>query len=68
MDVFSDIDLLVIGSQDIISLEKKINRLEKETKREINAAHLSEAEFQAKKRKNNPFISRIMEDKKIKII
>ena len=46
MDAASDVDLLVIGSHSIVELQKEINRLQKETGREVNITHVEEKEFQ----------------------
>lgn len=52
MDQHSDIDLLIIGHQNSLSLSKKLTALEKKIGREINAVEVSEAEFNQKKEKD----------------
>jgi len=68
MDTFSDIDLMVVGSQDIVSLQGKINKLQKDIDREINMINISQREFDSKKKNEDPLISDILKKKHIKII
>jgi len=68
MDASSDIDLLIIGNHSPISLRKKINKIQKETNREINVINMSEEEFEKKKTQKNPFITNIFSGKIIKLL
>ncbi len=68
MDSSSDIDVLVIGSHSVLELQRFIVKLQKDTGREINVTNLSSKEFLAKKRAKDPFISRIFNQKLIKLI
>lgn len=68
MDASSDIDLLIIGNHSPISLRKKINKIQKETNREINIINLSEQEFETKRKEKNPFIVNIFSEKIIKLL
>lgn len=67
MDELSDIDLLVIGNHSSLSLQKEMNKLQKEIGREINLVNLSEKESKEKK-KSNPFIKNIFSGNIIKLI
>lgn len=42
----SDIDLLVVGTHEIIALQKKLNKLQGELGREINAVNMNKIEFE----------------------
>lgn len=68
MDVYSDIDLLVVGSHSIIDLQKKISKLQKDINREINIVNMDLEEFQRRINKNDSFIRSILKNKHIKII
>jgi len=62
----SDIDILAVGDQDTIELQKAISPLQSAINKEINVISISESEL--KKKKNDPFISSILKGNKIKII
>lgn len=68
MSSYSDIDLLVIGHHDVVSLQKKINKLQREIDREINVVNMDEREFEKRRNKNDPFISGILTEKYIRVI
>lgn len=68
MDISSDIDLLVIGNHSPLPLREKINKIQKDTNREINIINLSEEEFETKKKEKNPFIANILSSKTIKLL
>lgn len=67
MDVHSDIDLLIIGNHSIILLQKKLNKLQRELDREINAVNMDKKEFENRRKKKNPFILGILKKKHIEI-
>ncbi|MDD5568198.1 MAG: nucleotidyltransferase domain-containing protein [Candidatus Omnitrophica bacterium] len=67
MDVHSDIDLLVVGSHKILLLQKKLNALQKEIDREINAVNMEEKDFAARVKGKDPFIRGILERKHIEL-
>ena len=67
MDLSSDIDLLVVGRQGTIELQRKISKLQQQINREINVVSIGKAELE-KKEKTDPFIKRILKKKKIRII
>ena len=68
LDSHSDIDLLLIGSHNIITLQSKISKLQRKTNREINIVHMGEAGFKKKKAVNDPFIKEFLKNKKIKLL
>lgn len=68
MDAFSDIDIMIIGSHDIITVQKKISKLQKDMDREINVINAGLKEFNDKKNKQDPFVLDIFKNKHIKII
>lgn len=68
MDAFSDIDIVIIGSQDTIAVQKEIGKLQKEMDREINVLNISAEEFDARKNKQDRFVIDILQNSHIKII
>ena len=64
----SDIDLFIIGTPDENKLVEKINRIEKELKREINYNIYSRKDFEKKKDQKDSFIEDVLENKKIFLI
>ena len=68
MDTYSDIDLLVIGNHSIISLQRKLNKLQQEIGREINVVNMDENEFKKRKKSKDPFIAGILREKHIRVI
>lgn len=68
MDAYSDIDLLVVGDHSIRLLQDKLNRLQKETDREVNVVNMDEKEFKNRLKNKDPFIINIIRGKNIKII
>jgi predicted nucleotidyltransferase len=67
MDAYSDIDLLVIGEQSTVELQKTIARIQKEVQREINVISMSVKEYNGKK-KDDPLVKSIEAKKKIKLL
>jgi len=67
MDTHSDIDLLIVGSHNIISLQKKLNSLQKEINREINVVNMNEKEFKRRIKNRDPFIIGILRNRHIRI-
>jgi len=56
----SDIDLLVVGSPDELSLHESISTLEEDLGRPINYTLLSRRELKARIRKKDPFLKRVL--------
>ncbi len=67
MDSHSDIDLLVVGIHSTIELQKAIARVQKSTRRDINAVSMSLQEYNGRKKKD-PFLKSIESKKTVKII
>ncbi|MBI4846794.1 MAG: nucleotidyltransferase domain-containing protein [Candidatus Omnitrophica bacterium] len=68
MDVNSDIDLLVVGRQDIVLMQAELNKLQKEIGREINAMSLDEREFRNSLKNKKSFVFGVLKDNKIEVI
>lgn len=68
MDLSSDIDLLVIGKQDTIELQRRISKLQEQINREINVISIEDKEFQRKRKNKDPFIINILRERKIKLL
>lgn len=67
LNASSDLDVLVVGRQDTIGLQKKIAQLQSYIGREINVVSIGEKEFLAKKNKD-PLIKGILRAEKIRLI
>ncbi|HEB32655.1 hypothetical protein LCGC14_2791140 [marine sediment metagenome] len=68
MNVHSDIDLLVVGDHKIMSLQKEISKLQKETGREVNVVNMDKNEFEKRKKNKDPFIETVFREKYIEVI
>jgi len=68
MDVHSDLDLLIIGNHDIVSLQRRLSKLQKEIDREINAVNIDESEFKKRIARKDSFITGILKQKNIRVI
>lgn len=62
----SDIDLLLIGSHDVLEVQKRIIHLQKYFDREINVVDMTEKEF--KQKEKSDLIKNIFKNKYIKIL
>lgn len=61
----SDVDLLVVGSVDQGNFHKTISGFEQELGREINYLLMTKQEFAGRNQRNDPFLKRILKEKKI---
>jgi len=68
MDTHSDIDLLIVGTHNIVFLQRKLGKLQKEIGREINAINMDEREFKRRIAQKDPFVTGVLKQKNIKII
>jgi predicted nucleotidyltransferase len=68
MDFHSDIDILIIGEYKVIDLQKEINKLQRETGREINVVNMDEKDFKQRKQNKDPFLRTVLEEKYIEVI
>jgi len=68
MDAGSDIDILAVGEQSAILVQKAIRSIQKSSGREINVVNITESELEHKKRGKNPFISNVFRGKTIKLL
>jgi predicted nucleotidyltransferase len=64
----SDIDVLLVGSQDSMTVQKFVYPLQKEIKREINVLNITQADLEEKKKKKDQLIESIFSKKTIKIL
>lgn len=64
----SDVDILLVGEHDHGAIFKIINPLEKMLGREINVIDYSIKEFKEKQKKNDDFITQVLNGKIIKLI
>jgi predicted nucleotidyltransferase len=64
----SDIDLLVVGSPDELSLHGAISALEEDLGRPINYTLLSRKELKARIRKKDPFLTRVLAGDMIPVV
>lgn len=68
MDVHSDIDILIIGNHAIVSLQGRLNKIQKAINRTINCTHMDQKEFNKRVKDGDAFISALLRQKHIKII
>lgn len=61
----SDVDLLVVGGIDQENFRNAISACEKELGREINYTLMSRQEFDERSKRNDPFLKRVLREKKI---
>ena len=66
MDVYSDIDLLVVGDHSTVLLQKVIAGIQKSVQREINVVSMSLSEYHQKSK--DPFLQSVEKMKSIKIV
>ena len=67
-DASSDIDLLIVGHPDAISLAAEVARLEKMLHREVNYTTLKPQELKRKLAAHDPFLTDIWQGKRIELI
>lgn len=68
MDTHSDIDLLIVGNHDILQLQSRLNKLQREIDREINVVNMEKKELESRIKKGDHFIKEILNKKHIKLI
>lgn len=64
----SDIDLMVVGTHNIVGLQRELNKFQGEIGREINVVNIGKSEFYQKIKQKDPFIKGILKGKYIKLI
>ncbi|MEA2015853.1 MAG: nucleotidyltransferase domain-containing protein [Actinomycetota bacterium] len=67
-NILSDVDLLIVGDPDEENLIKKLDSLEEKLKRQINYKLYSFSDFKKEVKEKEPFILRILKDKKIMLV
>lgn len=68
MDASSDIDILVVGNHDTITLQKTLIKLQKTLDREINLVSITQKEFARRKSARDPFILDVLSNKNIEVL
>jgi len=68
MDTHSDIDVLVVGSVGVVSVQKRISKLQRDIDREISVTVMTQADFNRRRKAKDPFISGMLKQKHIKVI
>ena len=68
MKVHSDIDILIVGSHNIIVLQRALNKLQKEFDREINVINMDEKELKKRIKSRDTFIQEVLNKKHIELI
>jgi predicted nucleotidyltransferase len=63
----SDVDLLIVGNPDEISLHKVISEAEEKLGRSVNYSLLSSSEFAKRRKEAGSFLSRVLKSEKIVI-
>jgi len=64
----SDIDLMVIGKEDLDEMEEMISQVEKQLRRTINMTSYTLKEFREKVRLKDPFLSTVLKEPKVMLI
>jgi predicted nucleotidyltransferase len=64
----SDVDLLVVGDLDEISLHRALSLAEKELARSVNYTYLTRREFKRRRKEKGGFLARIMAAPKLPIL
>lgn len=64
----SDIDLIIVGSPDELTLHAVVSALEEEVGRPINYTLLSRKELKARMRRKDPFLTRVLSGELIPVI
>lgn len=67
-DIWSDIDLMVIGQVDLIQLAPVVSRLEEALGREVSYVVYGREEAATKLRQGDPFLSNVWADPKVMLI
>ncbi|MFA4981346.1 MAG: nucleotidyltransferase domain-containing protein [Candidatus Omnitrophota bacterium] len=68
MDTHSDIDVLIVGSVGVVTVQKHISKLQREIDREISVTVMTKKDFTRRVKAKDPFISGVLKQKHIKII
>lgn len=68
MDSHSDIDLLIVGEHSVLSVQRKISRLQKEIDREINVVNMGNKEFNRRLKNKDSFLLNVFNGKNIQLI
>lgn len=64
----SDVDLLIVGKVSMSKLSAIVGKFEKELGHDINYTAMSEEEFDFRKKRRDPFISKLLSEGKIVLV
>ncbi len=64
----SDIDVMIIGDPDVSAVNKKLSRLEKKLKRDINISIHTLEEYQKRKKEKRGFIMELLKNPRIILV
>jgi len=64
----SDIDIMIIGDPDVSAVNKKLSRLEKKLKRDINVSIHTLDEYQKRKKEKRGFIMELLKNPRIILV
>lgn len=67
-DLFSDVDLMVVGTVDLMALAEVIANLEEELGREINYLVMTRTELAQRLAEEEPFIGNVLAGPKVMLI
>lgn len=68
LSVESDIDILIVGTPDVVKLQKALLETQQLTGREINSVEMTEKEFKQRIKEKDPFLEDVFSKKHIKIL
>lgn len=63
-----DIDMLIVGQPDVDKVTSKISELEKDISKTLKTSIVKDDEFDFRKKKNDPFIKKILQNDKILVV
>ncbi|MBD3329811.1 hypothetical protein GF357_04950 [Candidatus Dojkabacteria bacterium] len=63
-----DIDMLIVGQPDVDKVSSKIAELEKDISKTLKVSIVKDDEFDFRKKKNDPFINKILKNDKILLV
>ena len=61
----SDVDLFIVGEIDEDELHELVSQVERDVGRDVNYTLMSKAEFEKRLKNKNPFVKRVMDEKKL---
>lgn len=68
MDAGSDVDVLVVGDQSVLDVQRAVVKIMKNIGREINVVNMSVSELEKRKKAKDFFIEKIFSESTIKLV